>query len=944
MVILKRRILRIIISVLLVISFIATSSVAAFAEKADKAVASDNEPVKTVKSEDKDSYSAYLSLYANSEKASEDVKYDFNNAVLDGNSIDFEVNVPKTGIYYFGMRYKALDKQMSDFRVGVKVDGVYPYEKAEKLEFPRMWCDEENKDLFDDLGNEFSPQQVQYTDFYYNEAIDETAKFGDKFIVYLTQGSHKITLVSVEGKIEIDYFKFAATAAIANYTAPTDDSKLYKGDPIVIEAEDAYVKSSYFLASQNDSSSIKVSPQSAENRLMNIIGGGNWAHVGDTLVWETPELEEGYYKLAFSFKQSTVIGGKSYRLLAIDGKVPFEEAKQVGFQYDTDWQQTFFEDEKENPYLVYFTKGKHQISLSVTAGDMGEVRNLLTDAIAELGDLYVDMTKITGETVDIYRDYELFKQIGDMEERLLSARKKLENAGERLLEITGQKTGSNYSVINNMILALDKMLDNKYEAHRHKSYYYTNYCSVSSVLQDLASMPLYLDRIILCAADKEEVFDNPGFFQKIGFSLKRFFVSFVRDYNSVSISEEGKESITIWVNWGRDQAQVLTSLLDRSFTPKTGIEVNLKLVNASIIQALLSGKGPDCILMHPRSEPVNLAMRGVLYDLTQFDDYKEVLKRFQPGADVPYWYKDGLYAIPDTQTFFAMFYRKDILDEYGIKVPETWEDFDLAAKLLMRNNMKVSMPTTVIVDATTAGGVGSNNIFPSLLAQNNVPLYKEDGKTTNLLSSEAMIVFEKWTDYYTKMNLDVTLDFYNRFRVGTVPLGIAAYSLYNTLMVAAPEIKGLWGFTAIPGTRQPDGTISHASAGGGSACSILNISENPEAAWEFLKWWTDADTQLSYSNNIESILGPTGRVALANVEAIKGLAWEEGALDALLGAWAEVEEVPEYPGSYYVARSIYQAFWNVVEANKNTKDMLMKFGKEADDEITRKWDQYTDRG
>lgn len=51
-------------------------------------------------------------------------------------------------------------------------------------------------------------------------------------------------------------------------------------------------------------------------------------------------------------------------------------------------------------------------------------------------------------------------------------------------------------------------------------------------------------------------------------------------------------------------------------------------------------------------------------------------------------------------------------------------------------------------------------------------------------------------------------------------------------------------------------------------------------------------------------------------------------LDELLSAWSQVEEIPEYPGSYYVSRSIYQSFWNVVNANKNTKDMLMKYGRE----------------
>ena len=245
--------------------------------------------------------------------------------------------------------------------------------------------------------------------------------------------------------------------------------------------------------------------------------------------------------------------------------------------------------------------------------------------------------------------------------------------------------------------------------------------------------------------------------------------------------------------------------------------------------------------------------------------------------------------------------------------------------------------------AQVNAGVGSVNIFPSLLLQNGLSLYTEDGKSTNLLSADVMTVFGKWTDYYSKMKFPVTLDFYNRFRVGTTPLGIAVYTTYTTLKVAAPELDGLWGFTAVPGTVRQDGSISRASSGGGTGCFILKSTKAPQKAWEFLKWWTSADTQLSYSNDIESVIGPAGRVAVANVEAIKGLSWDTGMLDELLSAWSQVEEIPEYPGSYYVSRSIYQSFWNVVNANKNTKDMLMKYGREANEEISRKWKQYQSR-
>ncbi len=893
-------------------------------------------------STDKNSYSSYLSKYSKSEYSSKDVIYDLDDTVLEDEPIEFNINVEKDGLYSIGMSYKALDKAMDDITIGLKIDGKFLYSNMEDLTFPRMWCDSDGINA-DAYGNEYVPEQVLYDEYFYYEAYDDALEATEKFMVNLTEGEHTITIIPEKGKFAVQYFKFAATTQADKYVAPADDSEYYKGETVVIEGEDATVKSSYFLVGSSEQGSLDVTPVDVEKRLINYVGN-NWATVGDTIVWETPELEAGYYQLGFSFRQNEVIGAKSYRTLKIDGETPFLEAENIGFKYGDNWQTEVFsydadgneKNGEETPYLIYLSEGKHEISMTVTASDMSVVRTKLTQAVAEMGDLYVDITKITGETVDIYRDYDLFKQISDMLERLTNIKNLLQDSADTLLEITGETSGSNYSVIMNMLQTVNQMLKNKYEAHRYKDTYYTNYCSVSSVLMDLRSMPLQLDKITL-SSPNTEAFEKNSFFAKVSFSVKRFFWSFVDEYKedtSVGDDDEEDGSLTIWVNWGRDQAQVLQALIERKFTPKTGIKVNIKLVNASIVQAVLSGKGPDCVLQHTRTEPVNLAMRGVLYDLTEFDDYQEVLDRFAANAANPYWYKGGLYGLPDTQSFYVLFYRKDILAEYGIEVPETWEDFDLACKLLMRNNMNVCLPASTSLDS----------LYPSLLLQNGLDLYAEDGQSTNMLTSEAAEVFEMWTNYYTKLKVPISMDFYNRFRTGTTPLGVSAYTLYTTLKVAAPEIDGLWGFAPIPGTVQEDGTVSHISAGTGTACSILKMTKNPEAAWEFLKWWTDTDTQLQYSNDVETILGPSGRVAVSNKEALESLTWDDGALESLVEARSQVTEVPEYPGSYYVQRAIYQAYWNVVSNGKNTKDMMMKFGTEANNEIARKWKQYTNRG
>ena len=134
--------------------------------------------------------------------------------------------------------------------------------------------------------------------------------------------------------------------------------------------------------------------------------------------------------------------------------------------------------------------------------------------------------------------------------------------------------------------------------------------------------------------------------------------------------------------------------------------------------------------------------------------------------------------------------------------------------------------------------------------------------------------------------------------------------------------------------------IDHGCAGSGTACIILNDSKNKDNAWSFLKWWTSADTQLSYSRNVESIIGPTGRIATSNKEAFLNYSWNDNDLDVLMEQWSYVEEIPEVPGSYYLVRAVDQAFWTVVNSKSNASDAMIKWNAVANDEIKRKVEEY----
>ncbi len=889
-----------------------------------------------------------LSLIAvipvSAEKA--DNTFAVNQSVVD-ESITVNFEIPLSGEYRIGFSYKAIDEATSNLVFGIKIDGEYPFDNAGKLELPRMWSlgDEIRTD---GLGNEFTPEILPYSEYTFNYLTDVTGWTVDEYTFNLSNGTHTMEIIPVEGEFEVQSVTFSEIEEVLPYSSQKIKGDKYSGNPIIIEGEDADVLSTYWLIPRSDSSSASVHPSSDSVNRINYIGGSTWKSAGESITWNVNVKKSGYYQVGFNYRQSAVINGNTYRMLTVDGKLPFSEAKEISFAYCTEWEGLNFADKKNKPYLIYLEKGMHELTLTATPGSMVDISMLLKNTVSSLGELYMEITKITGDTPDNYRDYALFEAIPDMQKNIEKCIGELKKASGYLGKIGGDEGSSYDSTIKSMQQVLTKMLDSKYTAHRYVTDYYSKYCSLASVLNEMREMPLEIDRIILSSPDNDIDFEEAGFFEQVWFSTKKFFASFGNDYNNISGIKEGEEHLTLWVNWGRDQAQVLNFLIQSSFTEEFKIPVDVKVVNATIVQSVLSSNEPDIILQQPRSEPVNLAIRNVLLDLSQFENCDEVLERFQEGAETPYRYKDGLYGLPDTQTFFLMFYRTDIFESLGLTVPETWDDFISTAKLLARNNMDVWLPYTQITTVNQVNtGIGSLNLFSSLLLQNNLSLYTEDGRSTTLTETNVIKTFEKWTDFYTKLKVPVTMSFYNRFRVGTCPLGIEQYTNFTTLKAAAPEIEGLWAVSELPGTLDAYGNVNHATSGGGTACCILKAAEkrgNKENAWNFLQWWTREDTQLSYTNNLESVLGATGRVAVSNKNAFAQMSWDSEMKKDIIKAWENVNEIEEVPGSYYVTRSVDLSFWNVVNQNENPKDVLLKWGTEVDAEIERKWNQYENRG
>lgn len=868
------------------------------------------------------------------------------NGVLlseEGEKISFTAEV-EAGRYNVDLFYRHFGETSNNITISLKIDGEYPFGDCKELSLFRMWQDKTAKVQKDRNGNEYCPEQVAAKEFRGSYLKDVTGVILDPYEFSLSGGMHNFEIELLDGKLEIEKAVIEAPQTEKTYKSLREQYgkngyKWYSGSKLIIEGENAKYKSAKAIISKSDNSTANITPSNAYKNVLNNIGGDNWASPGSSIIWKVNVKKSGIYKLNFRYQQRGVINGVTYRDLRIDGKIPFDKAKAIPFQYTTGWSNKTFESDSGEAYGVYLEKGEHELELVCTLGPASDLYKSLEDIVSSVGDRYLQIIMITGETPDPNRDYELFKQIPDFNKSLKEDKEKLLKLADYSEKLSGENGNQAAASFRNMARVLNNMIENKYEAHKYVADYYTNYNTISAWLSDLRSMPLSIDSIELCSKDADTTKNKSGFFENLFFTIKRFLISFTKDYD---VNDEENSDLRLWVNWGRDQAQVLNSLIENKFTPKTGIKVKLEVVATSVINGILSGNAPDLVLHSTRSTPVNLAMRGALVDISKYDDFEEVTKRFQSNAAEPYYYNGKCYALPDTQTFMVMFYRKDVLDKLELKVPQTWDDFTDATAKILRNNMQVYMPYVRMNGTTVAdAGVGSLSMFPTLLIQNNTDIYNKARNKCCIDSSKAISIFADWTEYYTEYKLLKEANFYNRFRLGTMPLGISTYTLYTQILTAAPEIAGKWGIALLPGTKNADGTVNHSASGAGTGASILKVSKHQDEAWEFIKWWTESETQYLYSENLECVLGPTGRQTTSNIDAFKNMSWSKEDKKILLEQWENVIEIPEVPGSYYLARSIDQAYWEVMNDKNTPKEALIKWSEVANAEIDRKIKEYS---
>lgn len=836
--------------------------------------------------------------------------------------------VESSADYIMKITFSAADENSSSLEHKIFIDDVAPYDDMTYISYPRSYT-QAKIDEKDISGNDLAPTNTQIIETVEYTVADPSGYHGSPCIFSLKEGEHTLTLKGLSGKINILDISFEEYKKTATYSEIVKSAKPKKINfQKVIEAELPYRKSSITLSPNTDRTSSQTSPQDSLVLKLNTIGGTSWQAVGQTLTYKFEIPEDGYYTIGMRYIQNFVDGAFVSRRITIDGKTPFFETDAMRFYYNHEWVNANLGNEDED-YLFYLTKGEHQLTFEVVLGDFSETLGRIQSVLKELNKVYREILLITGSEPDVYRDYALGETIPETIKKLEVLNGETCEILNSLKELSG--SNSSYTAIFNKLASQLEMMceDPEVNIPELLPRFKTNLGTLGTWLLEALNQPLQLDTITISGYGYETNVKKHNFFGEFLFQLRCFLASFVQDYDNIGVSStiNYKDSIEVWVPTGRDQAQIIRNLADAGFAKKYNVQVNLKLVSASnILPSVISGNGPDVYLTATGDIPIDFALRKAIMPLNNFENFDKVSKRFASASLVPYTYNNQTYALPETLTFPMFFYRTDIFEELKISVPETWDEFMKIIPVVQSKNMDIGVDM---------------NMFYTLLYHYGGSVYTEDFKASGLSSDAALTAFSEYTELFTLYRLPVSFDFANRFRTGEMPCGIVNYTMYNQLAVFAPEIKGQWAFAPVPGFKQEDGSVKHISIADGNGCMIMLDTKKPELAWEFLKWWTDEETQSQYGLSMESLLGESAKQPTANINALTKMNWNSTQYSNLISQIEELEAVPNVPGgSYYTPRIISFAFQKVYNKSLNPESTLKDYLPELNKEIERKYNEF----
>lgn len=868
--------------------------------------------------------------------------YDYQSgqaaAVKHGDKISMTVDVPETALYWIGFDYISYDESILPIELAFTVDGKYPFYETRNLKFETNWLGDEKADK-DRYGNEIVALPDKDISWQSKYLGDASYRYSQPLMVQLTKGEHRFGIKVDEGTLMLGNITLAAPKSVAEYTG---SEKADGKELITIEAENFYGRndSSIHATGEYDK---RLSPLSATSKLLNVTDEDSFNTAGQRVTYKFHVDKAGVYNIAMNYRQSEKNDFPVFGDFRIDGEIPNTAFQSYPIEASTKYTTKTLEDTKGNALSVKLDEGDHTISLTISADNIRYALEAVDEIMSQISDLSLEITKVAGTNKDKYRDLKLTRYIPGLKDTLNGWVKRLYSLAEqaeKYVDVSRPKDVAAFSYLMIAANQLSSLAEKPDELVYRVDELSTSVNSINAQIANFVDLindnDLAIDRIYIYQ-NGAKLPHGLGFFGGIGMSTKRFVNSFFGQ--SYSSSNTNKKHIQVWVNRPRQYVEIMQKMIDEQFTPETGIEVDLSLMTDAqkLILSNASGDTPDIATGINYSIPYDLAIRGALVDLTKFDNYKEVFGRYSDGLLVPSVVGDGLYSLPETMNFYVMFYRTDILEKLGLKAPETMDELVAMLPDLQMRGLNAYYPTAAMLAMRNFHGT------TPLIFQNGGSLYGDTADKITLDSKESVKGFTKLTELFTLYDLPVDVpNFYQHFRNGDLPIGIAEFNSYNLILNAAPEIANSWKIALVPGTRdQKTGEIKRYMSGGAESTVMFKTNNAREQkAWEFMDWWSSTKVQAEFGQRLQILYGDEYIWPTANLEAFDELPYPTADKDTIIDQAQYILEAPRLPGSYMMERELSNAFNDVVVNGKSIRSRIDETVKTVKRETDRKLEEF----
>lgn len=835
--------------------------------------------------------------------------YDYDAVTLDYNdSTKYIITVKNEGLYYLVLDYKPMGNTLSDFNVDIKINDEQLYTEMKNIALPLIWQDETKEFPKDRYQDETAPTQIKKNEWISQQLYNNTYYTTTPLLFYLNQGENRIVVTNVSndglglGQLSIE----APSEEVVTYK---EYRELQDGELITDfkEIDSAtYIEKNTTQAIYSSENNPALKPHDSNYKRLNVL---SWQEPGTRVTYEVDIDKDGYYHIALHYrnpKEEFAV----FNTIYIDGVVPFKELYSYPF-YSTGskWENEVLSDEGGKPYEIYLTKGKHTIELRSEQEPVVRAWRYARLIAEHVTQFELEITKITGNIKDDNRTWKMTRFLPDIAE-YLEAYNTLINYMKYSLQDYSKNgiNGAIFSELDKSLALIKKMAKYPDEIALYKEDLTGKdnsiLFSMGNFTNSLVKQNFALDMIYVYG-NEELPRANPSIVDSLSNNMKTLINTFVSD-KYVATKEE--DSLNIWVNRAVTHVDLLQKMVDSEFTKETGIKVKISImpdVN-KLTLAAAAKETPDVALGLTSYMPFDLASRGALYDFTKFPDFWQVADRFVPGSFISYVYNEGVYAIPETLDFHALIYRKDIFESLSLTPPNTWQDVKDMLPTLQRYGMNFYH------NISTGDGYKWFYQTSPLIFQNKGKLYTEDGLRTAINEPNSVKGIQALGDLFIAYSLDTQVNsFFNSFRSSILPIGIVDLNNYILIKHGAPELEGQWELSAYPGTKDEEGNVNRWYVANGTGGIIFNDSEQVDKAWEFLKWWTDYDTQVNYTYSLQSTYGEQYVWMPSNVEAVKDAPFSQADKDIILEQIKWLRDVPRTPGQYLVERSISD-IWNTM--------------------------------